>query len=659
MRPFPRVVYLSLAGLLSVALTGCTLSTTAAPTPDAGQPISGSVHGGQNPITGAHVYLLAANAGVFTPNASGYGNASLSLLKNVAGQTTLDTSGGPTNGDYYVTTDSNGNFSITGDYTCVGGQQVYMYSLGGNPGLGSGSNAAAGLMAALGTCPGSVGANHIFSSALYVVINEVSTVAAAYSFAGFATDALHVSSSGTAAAKLGIANAFINAEILETLATGVANQYPPPGVGYYGGPGTVPQAEINTLGNILAACVNSSGTVSACTTLFANAMSGGTTGTQPTDTATAAINIAHNPAGAVGTLYGLSMADAPFIPALSAQPNDFTISILYENEILAGFTDQTAGPLAIDASGDVWSANNVVDEINPQGYDPTVAGSQYGLGGYSGFSGAVNIAIDGSGNAWAISSSALGEFNNSGGLVSPSGGYTGLGLNAPKFIAMDASNNAWIGNTGDANVVKVSSSGALSGTYTGTDISQPGPVAIDTSGNAWVADLSSGAIVKLSPTGTPTNYTAATLSTPTGIAIDHSGNVWVSNSNSVVEISNAGALVSPAAGYSNSSTTGLLGVAIDGAGNAWVASPSSIAEISSSGTILSGSTGFTALDNNSVKSIAVDASGNVWTNYVACSYSFLYGTSCSASYQEVVGAGTPVVTPLALGVKNSTLGTRP
>ena len=39
----------------------------------------------------------------------------------------------------------------------------------------------------------------------------------AYALAGFATDATHVSSSGTAAAKLGIANAFINAAILETL----------------------------------------------------------------------------------------------------------------------------------------------------------------------------------------------------------------------------------------------------------------------------------------------------------------------------------------------------------------------------------------------------------------------------------------------------------
>ena len=99
----------------------------------------------------------------------------------------------------------------------------------------------------------------------YVVVNEVSTVAAAYAMAGFATDALHVGSSGTALAQMGIANAFANAANLETIGTGVALATTP------AGNGTVPQAEINTLANILAACVNSNGTGSACSTLFANA----------------------------------------------------------------------------------------------------------------------------------------------------------------------------------------------------------------------------------------------------------------------------------------------------------------------------------------------------------------------------------------------------
>src|SRR5579863_8232485 len=98
---------LSLASLGCVLLSGCTLSTTAAPSPEtgAGAAITGRVMGGQAPLVGAHVYVLQTNT-------TGYGgagiaasssNQSKSLLTNVPGSTTLDTSCGPTNGYYYVT----------------------------------------------------------------------------------------------------------------------------------------------------------------------------------------------------------------------------------------------------------------------------------------------------------------------------------------------------------------------------------------------------------------------------------------------------------------------------------------------------------------------------------------------------------------------------
>ena len=143
--------------------------------------------------------------------------------------------------------------------------------------------------------------------------------------------------SGTAAATVGIANAFVNAAVLETLSTGAANAAIP-GLPTGTGGGSAPQAEVNTLGNILAACVNSSGPGSAsCATLFSNAKSAGTTGTAPTDTATAAINIAHNPVAAVSALYGLSSAYAQFVPPLGGQPNDFTLSIVYNNSLFNNF----------------------------------------------------------------------------------------------------------------------------------------------------------------------------------------------------------------------------------------------------------------------------------------------------------------------------------
>src|SRR5580692_6272543 len=113
-----------------------------------GVAITGVMHGGQAPVVGSHIYLLAANTtGYGGPGiAASSSNASISLLTSATGNPADG------NGNYYVTTDSSGAFSLTGDYTCSAGQQVYLYTIGGNP--GSGPNSASGEMAVLGSCPG-------------------------------------------------------------------------------------------------------------------------------------------------------------------------------------------------------------------------------------------------------------------------------------------------------------------------------------------------------------------------------------------------------------------------------------------------------------------------------------------------------------------------
>ena len=169
-------------------------------------------------------------------------------------------------------------------------------------------------MAVLGTCPED---GNFLTASPYIIVNEVSTVVAAYAMAGFATDAIHVSSFATGPVQTTIASGFANAASLESLSTGVALA-------------TTSQSEINTLGNILAACINSNGVVrgpqnpTACYTLFNGAMAAGV---QPADTASAAINIARNPALNVQALFGLSTAAAPFQPSLSLQPNDFRLPL--------------------------------------------------------------------------------------------------------------------------------------------------------------------------------------------------------------------------------------------------------------------------------------------------------------------------------------------
>ena len=653
--PFPCVL---LAIAISISLTGCSLSSTPGPTAEAGAAIQGVVHGGNQPITGAHVYVFAANAGVFTPNANGYGNASLSLLTPSVLVNSPLNSGQDTNGNYYVTSDVNGNFSISGagDYSCTLNQQVYLYAVDGNPGLTAGTNnTSAGLLAVLGNCPGGT-----FSGTLFVDMNEVSTIAAAYAFAGFATDAVHVSSSGTGLALTGIANAFANAANLETLGTGMALTSTPTA----STTSTVPQAQINTLADILAACINTTGTVSGptnptnCYTLFTNALSGGTTGSQPTDTATAAINIAHNPSANITPLWGLASSNPPFA-GLSAKPNDFTIQLSFA----PGGIDDPVG-IAIDGSGNVWTANH--------GSSAVVKLSNLGapLSGTNGYTTGVNqpygIAIDSSTtpNAWVTNygNNSVAELSNTGSLVgSP---LTVGGLNEPIGIAIDTATtpNLWIANYNGASVSEISTSGTAASLspFTGEGLSGPFGIAIDTSANVWVANSTGSSLTELTSSGSDhagAPYSGGGIGNSAGVAFDSSGDAWISNlgttTSSVTELSSSGTPSGGSPYTSGGLAAGGSGlIAVDGAGDVWVAnvdvSNSSVSELSNSGSAISGSNGYTgpALSGNDPEGIAVDGSGNVWV-------------TCIDSVVELVGAAAPVVTPLVVALKNSKLGTRP
>lgn len=657
-------VSIAVALCLPLVLTGCTLTSTDPPLPVQGAAIQGSVYGGQQPIVGSHVYLFAANT-------TGYGgsgiapsssNASVSLLSAIS-------TGHSDSLGAYVLSGAGGNFSITGDYNCTPNQQVYVYALGGDPGAG-GANPHAGLMAVLGNCPV---AGNFAGTVSFITVNEVTTVAAAYAMAGFASDATHVSSSGTALAKIGIANAFANAANLADLGSGTALATTP------GGNGTAPQNEINTLANALATCINSDGSLtgpsnaSACYTLLTSALSGGSSGTQPTDTATAAINIAHNPGVNVAAIYGLPDAQAPFAPVLSAQPNDWTVGIQFAQ---GSATDPYA--IAIDGSGNVWAANNgsavgAVVELGPDGSQKS-GSAGFNDGTSAQFNG---IAIDLNGNVWVPSyqASCLVEFRSTDGLVlSPPGGFTGGGLSYPQAVAIDASNNVWVANNGsyDTNlqhyvntgvsVYSVTNSNWVTNTgYTGGSLSAPWSIAMDHSGNAWVANKdNNNTVTEVSADGmTQNSFTSVGgISLPRSVALDSVDNVWIANGGSfgfgdIAELSNAGSALSPFSGYGAGVNTGGIdspqAIAIDGAGNVWLGDQAVIVEFDNSGNPLSPNTGYIVPGTISpATSVAIDGSGNVWV-----------AQSSALDLVELVGAATPVVTPISVGVKNNTLGTRP
>ena len=400
----------------------------------AGPSIKGISYGGHAPIQAQHVYLLQ-------PGTTGYGSAATSLLGNNG--VTVDGNGNALNtdatdpnvpvGSKYVVTDPSGSFNLTGAYQCAVGQPVYIYAWGGNIGGGSLNNNNIVQLAILGNCP-SNGSFSGSSALSFVYMNEVSTVAAAYTFQPFTlpanNDAWHIGTSGTTQGLLGIANAANTAAQLYDIqgATTISNAQD--GEGHLAntqtqldgvpnrGNGIVPQATIDTLANILAACVDSAptavGTITAtCNTLFNIARDNGeTTGIQPLDTATAMINIARFPAGNhsagaanvdatfVHDIFAIANGTVPYVPQLSGVPNDWTIAINYPNTAITGYptaVNNTLGQaesIAVDDIGQIWVTAQTgffINRFSNLGVNNSLDTLTY-IPGY--------VSIDGSNNAW-------------------------------------------------------------------------------------------------------------------------------------------------------------------------------------------------------------------------------------------------------------------
>ena len=548
MRLFPAVCSLLAVSISSSFLSGCSGITSFVPsgTPVASSlgAIRGSIHGGEEPIVGSHVYLYAATTG-------GYGGASRSLLTAVPGETASDGT------NYYTTTAADGSFSLTGEYSCTPGTQVYVYAVGGNP--GAGINSAAGEMAILGQCPES---RTLADAVPYVTVNELSTIAAAYSFASFAVDPTDVSASASLQARSNLANAFLNATNLVDLASGTVLTTTP-----NGSHGVVPGSEINTLANVLAACVNSSSaTSSTCTTLFANTPAVGT-GTLPTDTAAAAINIAHNPGTNVGTLFNLTVPDAPFQPQLARVPNDWTVALTFSGGGLAPNPS-----LAVDAYGDVWAGSPtapVLAEFSSTGYPvsgatgfatPLSCPSFPASASAAGVEPA-SIAIDVENNVYSLGvptnaadfggglHSYLVESDSSGDVIQNCVQIANNGpAVTPTTLAIDPNGYVYYGIGFYSALLKQTFAGAEYGFGNGTpytafdqeNSSSSYAVALDRNLNAWIADQGTNEVSQLVRTGSSyavqndtTGYGAPVtgngISNPGSIAIDSLGNAWIAD----------------------------------------------------------------------------------------------------------------------------------
>ncbi len=623
------------------ALTGCGgagSSTTVTSKPIAAaarQALHGKVHGGQQPISGAYVQLFAIGT---------TGAKSASTFLTGAG------------------TDQNGDFNLTGSYTCPQqGSLVYITSMGGNPGISANTNnAAAGLMAAIGPCnypnvDSSGNITYTLDPNSFIQINEVTTIASVYALAPFMADYMDIGSSGNL---LGITDAFSTAAMLADVSAGSSPGPALPASVTYD-PSTGFPVIINTLANAIASCINSDGTGQPCGFLFSITTIGNTV---PADTIAASLVIATHPGTSPQGLISLVTPDAPFAPTLSTIPNDWTVSLHY-----TGLGLGAPSGLAFDSQSNLWTTNQAsnsitkvysgIDGVNAPGSSVQVTGG--------GILGARAIAIDQTGDVWIANTAgnSVVELDGNGNVLSGAG-YTAGGINAPVSIAIDTKGNAWVANYNGNSITQLLSNGTASSFspitqgYSNYAVSQPTAIAIDGTNQVWVTNSGLQAqggynglasqVLLFNQNGAPENLLPQGIQNPLGLAVDASNNVWIASSGtSLVQAYNDGP------GYITVGDTvtggGLAqpaGVAVDGAGNIWVTNDGttgSLSEIAANGTVLSPASGFGAL--NAPSGVAVDASGNLWT-----------ANAGDNSVTQFVGLGTPAVTPVIAGLMSMKRG---
>jgi len=280
----------------------------------------GRVMGGQQPVSGAVIQLYAVSA-----------------LADGGSSTPLLTSS--------VTSNSLGQFTITGLYTCpTPSTLVYITATGGNPGLTAATNnTALSLVTALGAC-GSL------SSSTTIMIDERTTAAAVTALAPFMTSSSAIGS--TAIDYAGLSAAFTLALSLVDPSTGaVSGPSLPSGA-------AAPALPINTLANILAACINSTGGTAGDSTPCGNLLSAATPSSAPAPTNTVAtlLNIARDPLHNVASLYALTPAAAPFQPQFASAPADWTINL----------SGNAPVPLPLGCTGSLTGSNAFTDYTQEQ-----------------------------------------------------------------------------------------------------------------------------------------------------------------------------------------------------------------------------------------------------------------------------------------------------
>jgi uncharacterized protein (TIGR03437 family) len=344
--------------------------------------------------------------------------------------------------------------------------------------------------------------------------------------------------------------------------------------------------------------------------------------------------------------------------------------------------------VAVDAAGNVFIAdayNNRVRKVAVNGVIATVAGN--GNFDFSGDGGPAvwaslnqpyGVAVDAAGDLFLAdrSNNRVRKVSANGVIATVAGNGTGISfgdggqavlasLDQPCGLAVDASGNLFIADSGNGQIRKVSASGIIStvagggsanlgdgGPATAAQLLLPAGIAVDAFGDLFIADTGDNRIRKVSAGGIISTVagngargfsgdggpaTSAALNQPTGVAVDATGNIFVADAgnNRIRRVSTSGVITTVAGGGAGApgdggpATAATLnqpgGIAVDASGNLFIADTTDnrIREVSVHGVITTvagnGSKGFSGDGGPAASAslwypqgVAVDAYGNLF-----------------------------------------------
>ena len=338
---------------------------------------------------------------------------------------------------------------------------------------------------------------------------------------------------------------------------------------------------------------------------------------------------------------------------------------------VSGLTTDSSGNLYVADSPGIRKISPAGIITTVAGVDNPTAGVSLGDGGpanVASLSAPTGVAVDSAGAVYIADT-----FNNRIRKVTGDGiinTIAGTDVNWPSGLAMDAGGNVYVADSGNGRIRKISADGAVTtvagsgqaiqpvfsgdgGPATDAKLWWPKDVALDASGNLYIADTGNNRIRKVARGiittiagsgaagyaggfgGDGEPATSAALLLPSGLAVDNSGNVYVSDTNNrrVRKLSSSGIITTLAGDGTKGSSgdggpaekaelTSPLGLKLDAAGNLYIADGATVRMVSPSGIIttvagtgvqgLSGDGGPATSAELGAWGLAFDGTGNLY-----------------------------------------------